>query len=374
MLHSAKSRVLTVLAMLVILTGIGLWLAERSRGRSLPADNGIAASIPSGTGAEAAAGSLASGKKSLSQLVEAYGSLGLTDVHNHGANGSYQPMLGVWQRLKVSRVVLFGDVSEPSAVRTDAVAWEAYQAHPELIIPFFSGFDLHSPDSLDTVRANLEKGYMGLGEIAAASTSSPVVSKVLWKADHPMDGYLPQIYALCAEYRAPILLHIDPTSGLPVEKLEEALRAYPDTAFIFGHINAYNSPQAIEALMEKHTNLYADFFAGFTAFNPESSHKLEDFLPLIRKFPDRVLLSTDSGYGLQYGETTAIEAMYRVLDLLKDEPQVARKLAHDNFDALVRQVPATKTQLKALETKGFRPAGDKPLTKLEAGKLLADNK
>lgn len=374
MLGSAKGRILTVLALLLILTGVGLWLAEKTRGWNIPADNGIAASIHPTTGNGAAAVSPSTGKKSLSQLVEEYGSFGLTDVHNHGANGSYESMLSVWQRLKVSRVVLFGDVSEPSAVRTDAVAWEAYQAHPEQIIPFFSGFDLHSPDSLNTVRDNLEKGYMGLGEIAAASTYSPVVSKVLWKADHPMDGYLPQIYALCAEYQAPILLHIDPPSGWPVEKLEEALRLYPDTAFIFGHINAYNSPQAIENLMEKYPNLYADFFAGFTAFNPESGNKLEDFLPLIRTFPDRVLLSTDSGYGLPFGETTAIEAMYRVLDLLKDEPQVVQKLAHDNFDALVRQVPATKKQLKDLETKGIRPAGDKPLTKLEAGKLLADNK
>ncbi len=374
MLHSAKGRVLTVLVLLLILTGIGLWLAEKTRGRNLPADNGIATSIHPTTGNGAAAVSPSTGKKSLNQLVEEYGSLGLTDVHNHDASGPYESMLGVWQRLKVGRVVLFGDVSEPSAVRTDAVAWEAYQAHPEQIIPFFSGFDLHSPDSLDTVRDNLEKGYMGLGEIAAASTYSPVVSKVLWKADHPMDGYLPQIYALCAEYQAPILLHIDPPNGWPVEKLEEALRLYPDTAFIFGHINAYNSPQAIESLMENHPNLYADFFAGFTAFNPESSNKLEDFLPLIRKFPDRVLLSTDSGYGLPYGETTAIEGMYRVLDLLKGESKLIQKLAHDNFDALVRHVPATKKQLKDLETKGLRPAGDKPLTKLEAGKLLADNK
>lgn len=373
MLQSIRARFMAVFILMLILAGMGLGCAARSKEQKVPADYGEVPSAQPATKTTAANGNHASRQKSLSELVEQYGGLGLTDVHNHDASGPYESMLGVWQRLKVSRVVLFGDVSEPSAVRTDAVAWEAYQAHPDQIIPFFSGFDLHSPDSLDTVRSNLEKGYMGLGEIAAASTFSPVVSKVLWKADHPMDGYLPQIYALCAEYRAPILLHIDPPSGWPVEKLEEAMQAYPETVFIFGHINAYTSIQAIEALMEKHPNLYADFFAGFTAFNTESSNKLEDFLPFIRKFQDRVLLSTDSGYGLPYGETTAIEAMYRVLELVED-PVLVKKLARDNFDGLVRQVPATKTQLEALKSKGIAQAEGKPLTKLEAGKLLADNK
>jgi hypothetical protein len=372
--QSTRDRFMAAFILMLILTGMGLGCAARLQEPNLPADYGeVPSAQPATKTTDADGNPAASRQKSLSELVEQYGSLGLTDVHNHDASGPYESMLGVWQRLKVNRVVLFGDVSEPSAIRTDAVAWEAYQAHPEQIIPFFSGFDLHSTDSLDTVRANLEKGYMGLGEIAAASTYSPVVSKVLWKADHPMDGYLPQIYALCAEYQAPILLHIDPPSGWPVEKLEEAMQAYPETVFIFGHINAYTSIQAIEALMEKHPNLYADFFAGFTAFNTESSNKLEDFLPFIRKFQDRVLLSTDSGYGLPYGETTAIEAMYRVLELVED-PVLVKKLAHDNFAGLVQQVPATKTQLEALKSKGITQAEGKTLTKLEAGKLLADNK
>jgi hypothetical protein len=380
MLHFTKSSLLTAMTLLVVLTGAGLWLAMESRERDMPAANEAVSAVQPVIEAGETSGITAPSETSINELVEKYGNLGLTDVHNHDASGPYESKLGDWEWLKVKRVVLFGDASEPSAIQTDAVAWEAYQAHPELIIPFFSGFDLHSPSSLDTVRTNLEKGYMGLGEIVAASISSPVVSKVLWKGDHPMDGYLPQIYALCAEYKAPILLHIDPPNGWAVGKLEEAMRQYPDTAFLFAHINAFNSPESIEALMEKHSNLYADFSAGFTAYSPESSNKLEDFLPLIRRFPDRVLLSTDSGYGLQYGatpatygETTAIDAMYRLLDLV-DDPVLQRKLAHDNFDALVRQVPATKTQLEALKSKGIAPAAGKALTKLEAGKLLADNK
>lgn len=310
----------------------------------------------------------------LEALVEKYGDLGLTDVHNHDASGFQWNRTAKWERNRVARVVLFGDVSEPSAVRTDKAAWSAYRKDPDRIVPYFSGFDLHDESSLEVVRAKLEQGYFGLGEIVAASTNSPVVSRVEWKGFDPMDGYLPQIYELCAQYKAPILLHIDPLAGTPLAKLEEALDAYPDTIIIVGHINAFNSPDNVEALMEKHPNLYGDFFAGFTDLNSASGYSLADYVPVIKKFSDRFLLSTDSGYGLP-SEEAAIESMYRMLDLLSDDPAIMKRVAHDNYDAILQAAPATKTQLEAIKKLSF-PDGNNPditrLSKLEAGKILVD--
>jgi hypothetical protein len=314
--------------------------------------------------------------KSVGQLVEQYRDLRLTDVHNHNASGrSYSSMLQTWERNAVSRVVLFGDVSESSAIISDEHAWAAYQANPKLFIPYFSGFDLHDKSSLDLIRSNLEQGYFGLGEIAAASTYSPVLSQVEWKAEHPMDGYLPQIYELCAEYSVPILLHIDPPNGMPIVKLEEALTAHPSTVFIFAHMNAFNSPESMKQLMEKHPNLYADFFAGFTDLSPESMYTLEDFVPFAKQFADRFLLSTDSGFGLS-SEEAAIESMYRFIDLLDDQ-DIAQKIAHDNFDKIIQRQPATKTQLKAiakLQDKDGNAYDTEHMTKLEAGEILASVK
>ncbi|WP_098744894.1 hypothetical protein [Paenibacillus sp. EZ-K15] len=54
-------------------------------------------------------------------------------------------------------------------------------------------------------------------------------------------------------------------------------------------------------MLKKHPNLYADFFVGFTASNPESANQLDDIVSVIKQFPDRFLLSTDSGYGLPGG-------------------------------------------------------------------------
>lgn len=190
---------------------------------------------------------------------------------------------------------------------------------PTSSFPFFSGFDLHDPKSLDVIKGNLEKGFFGLGEIAAASTYSPMVSKVAWKADDPMDGYLPQIYDLLAKYKVPILLHIDPPNGKPVAKLEQALDEHPNTIFIFGHINAYNSPEEIDRLMSKHPNLYGDFFAGFSVYNPEGGMDPEVYIPLLKKYSDRFMQSTDSGYGIDSGEERTIDAMYQIIHLLNDQ-------------------------------------------------------
>nr|WP_238322846.1 amidohydrolase family protein [Gorillibacterium massiliense] len=313
--------------------------------------------------------------KSMEEWAKEYGSLPLADAHNHGSVLGIAGKLVLWGNAGIDRVVLFGEVSKEIAVTHDIYTWEYYKQHPELIIPFFSGINLKDPAALQVARDQLEKGFFGIGEIAAASTYSPAVSGAEWKADDPMDGILPQLYKLCAEYKAPLLLHIDPPSGLPIFKLEEALEAYPDTTIIFGHANAYNSPQNIESLLKAHSNLYIDIFAGFTAFNPDSTNKLEDFVDVIREFPDRFMLSTDSGYDMERGEEQAIEGMYQMLDLLKDDPVLMRKVAYDNLDALIRNQPATKTQkdqIRELDKKIGSKHDLSAITKLEAGRILAE--
>ncbi|MDR6883382.1 amidohydrolase family protein [Bacillus sp. 3255] len=357
-----KGSSLVIVSIAILCVGFGVWGF-----RSFPARGGASqAATPENVTTGTPSASPAVG--SFDELLQKYGSLPLADAHNHDASDSkYTSMGNTWKRDAVDRVVIFGDVSEFSAFRTDAYAWDAYLAKPDFYIPYFSGFDLHAPSSLEMVRNKLERGYFGLGEVAGASYNSPVVSTVEWKAMDPMDGYLPQIYELCAEYQAPILLHIDPPNGFVIDKLEEALKAHPKTTFIFGHANAYNSPQNIKSLLEKYDNIYMDFFAGFTLLNPDSGNKLEDFLPVIKQYPDKFMLSTDSGYGLA-SEHAAIEAMYRVLDAIGD-PVIIKKVAYDNLNDIIRKEPATKTQKEAILKKD--PSRDVAnLSKLEAGKLL----
>lgn len=268
----------------------------------------------------------------LAELLERYASLGLTDVHNHGASRGIAALRRLWADYALSRVVLFGSVSEPQAVADDERTWDAYLAHPELIVPFFSGIDLNDPASLDVARERLERGFVGVGEIAAASRSSPVVSGVAWKADHPLGGMLPQLYELCAEFRAPLLLHIDPLSGATLARLEEALDAHPRTTFIVAHVNAYTPSATAATLLERHPNLYVDFFAGFSDHDADG-RSFDDFVAIARAHPDRWLLGSDSGYGLE-SEAAALESMYRFLHLLGDD-DLARRIAFENFDGIL---------------------------------------
>lgn len=277
------------------------------------------------------------------ELQEVYRDLTVIDIHNHDAPNPVA--IENWGKAGIDRLVLFGSISEPSAKYTDQLAWEEYRKAPGNVYPSFAGFPIYEEAGLEIVRNNLEKGYLNIGEVAAASMYSEVVSRLPWKAEHPNDGNLPEIYDLAAQYKVPILLHIDPPNGQPIAKLEEALESHPDAAIIFGHANAYNSPENIEPLLSKHPNLYIDFFAGFTAYNPGSTNKLEDYVPLMEKYPDKFMLSTDAGFDLSRDQ--ASNGIYEMIDLLS--PETALKVAYQNYEGLIERQPPTETQIETIK-------------------------
>ncbi|MDA3890570.1 MAG: amidohydrolase family protein [Salinivirgaceae bacterium] len=260
-------------------------------------------------------------------IAEKYKDVLLIDIHNHDASGGkYKHSFDTWNSYAVDKIVLFGDISEPSAQNTDEIAFTAYQNYRDRIIPFIAGINIYDTTCFKYIRENFEKGVMGIGEVVGASTYSPVTSNLPWKGDHPLDGYFPQIYEICAEYNRPILLHLDPPNGNPIVKLREAADLYPETNFIFGHANAYNTPENIEVLLKNHTNIYIDYFAGWI-FNSDASHGNEDYIELIKAYPNRFMVSTDGGYGVGY--KNAYSAIYELFDLLDEE--IVVKIAGQNF-------------------------------------------
>ena len=311
-----------------------------------------------------------------SSLANKYVDMKLTDMHNHDAWGSqYRRSIRIWDGYSVNRVVLFGGLPDPEAVKSDKCAWSAYEKYPDIVVPFISGFDIHDESCLTYIRDRLEMGYFGLGELVGASSYSPMAAKAAWCAADPMDGFFPQVYTIAAEYHAPVLLHIDPPEGDHIAKLEEALEGHPDTVFIYAHANAYNTVENIDRLMRAHKNLYIDFFAAFTAFNPDSQLALADYAALAKKYPDRFMLSTDSGYDIEGGSARAYEACYLFLDELNDAA-IAKKIAFGNFDAILQAMPVTETQLKALKSLD-NPIYDtydlSSINKYEAGRILLDH-
>jgi hypothetical protein len=274
-------------------------------------------------------------------LVTKYHYVHVIDVHNHDASGyRYMSSVKTWDNYSIEQIVLFGDISEPSAIETDNIAWDAYKNDDSRYFPFFAGFDIHDRNCLDVVKERFELGYFGIGEFVAASTNSPITANLPWKGDHPMDGYFPQVYQLCADYKSPILLHIDPPTGFPIDKLEEALDSFPQTIFIFGHANAYNAPSNLEDLLAHYNNIYIDFFAGFTRYNPGSMNSLNDFVPVIVKYPHRFLISTDSGFDVGYD--SAYTAIYELFELL--DSSTIELIAHKNIESIFESEPVTESQ------------------------------
>lgn len=287
-------------------------------------------------------------------LIDVYKELPLIDVHSHDVHlvdrnekriQDYGSYMNVWETYGIDQTVLFGDISEPSAVQSDRLTWKYYKKYTDYIIPSFAGIPLKKDENgVELVKEKLEQGYLNIGEIMASSTYSPFAN-VKWKAKHPYDGALPEIYHLAGEYKVPILLHIDPPNGVPINSLKTALKNHPKTIFIFAHGNVYNSPGNLDSLLKQYDNLYIDFYAGFSRYHKGSEQDLEDFVPLIEKYPDRFLLGSDSGYDI--GLENSYLAMYELIDLLS--PETATMVASENYRKLIEEQPPTDYQIKEIK-------------------------
>lgn len=318
-------------------------------------------------------------RKSNLDVVEKYRDLTMIDVHSHDAdaldvserrnNENYTSVRDTWSKFGIDRTVLFGSVSNPTAIKSDRLSWTYYQKYPELIYPSFSGFQTDkNSDGIAIVKRQLENGYMHIGEVFGAATYSPHAS-VLWKAQHPNSGILPEIYDIASEYDVPVLLHIDPPSGVPISQFEKAMDNHPKTTFIYAHGNVHTSPEFLRELLARHENLMIDFFAGYSAYNQTSKFQLGDFVPLIEDYPSRFVLGSDSGYDI--GIDQSYTAMYEMIDLLS--AKTAGKVAYQNFEHLMeRQLPTQKqmdeikllTEKLHIEGKTFR------LNKRQANELI----
>jgi len=265
--------------------------------------------------------------------------LGIIDVHNHDASGKrYLSSFKIWDKYGISRVVLFGDISEKSAQLTDQISLQAAAEYPETIIPFIAGINVSDPKCVDYIKDMFDKGALGVGEIVARSLYSPVTSRLEWKAAGVNDPRLHRVYKACGDYRRPILLHIDPLDRPGILEIIDVSRTFIGTDFIIAHANAYSNIVDIEYLLTRTTNVYLDFFPGFSIYNSDSRYfqrysesKLPEYTELIEKFPDRFFLSSDSGFGVGY--ENAYKAIHTILLNLK--PETAKKIASENFKTLI---------------------------------------
>jgi hypothetical protein len=358
-----KNRGFIILAALIVLAGVIL-SATMSRGNEKKTH-------AKSTDFQKCVASVESMRKegNNASLPDRYKNLDVVDFQNLDAN-HYKKAEDLFNKYHIDQVGIGGWLASRDGILSDELAWEAYKSKPDFFYPYFASFDMHSPKGLETIQQNLEKGYVAVGEIAAASSFSDTLKDAEWKAQDPLDGNLPKLYELASHYKVPVILHIDPPQPdtEPMKIFEKALNKYPNTTFVFDTGNVFNSGYDLEPLLKKHKNLYISMYAGFNAYDQQSPNKLTEYVRVMDQYPNRFLLMSDSGYGIT--EDQAYQAIYQLIDLLK--PKTVCEVAHQNMQTLIANQPPTKTQLDLIhqyEKKLNQPQKD-PETKLEANKRL----
>jgi predicted TIM-barrel fold metal-dependent hydrolase len=173
---------------------------------------------------------------------------------------------------------------------------------PDRLIPFCAvdPRTTHEHALVDLIKRWVDAGAKGFGEHKAGL---PI--------DHPLNM---AVYAACAELNVPVLFHLDnernmDTPGLP--GLENALRQHPDCTFI-GHgpgwwasiagdtkqadmdgypTGSVTAGGAVDRLMRKYGNLYADLSAGSGA--SAISRDLAFGRQFLTRWQDRIFFGTD---------------------------------------------------------------------------------
>ncbi|NIC42388.1 amidohydrolase family protein [Aquabacterium sp. A08] len=226
------------------------------------------------------------------------------------------------------------------------------------------------------VKAILDQGAVGLGEIAIHHVSIPAMGSQhayeFVPADHPLMLLMAD---LAAERGVPIDLHMDlvpedmplPAALRPnplnpdtlpanAEAFKRLLRHNPKTRFVWSHVGfeplLTRQPQRVREWLKAFPNLYMSFRLNrghahpAAALGPDGQLK-PAWMALVTEFADRFLLGSDSFYdrdgvargGLEPGSNQGLRALRNFIDALP--LPVAQAVAHGNAIRLYQLPPLT---------------------------------
>lgn len=266
------------------------------------------------------------------------------DAHSHlkdGYSPSIDELIGLYDRTGVRGVLLFG---EPWPIATDA-----RDRYPDRVVPFLAegyanAVHPHSsyvnPEGLaQLIGANAVRG---LREVilrhspyqlgAVGGYASAPANNV--PADHPA---LIEAYRLAGLHGAPVNVHQEHFFS---DELERAVRAAPDTTFVWAHAG-HGPAQAVRPLLERNPNLFADLSArtpwigpGTVLLRPNGALAPE-WSSLLHDQADRFVIGLDLFTPAHYqtGYVTQMVAYYRGL-LGQLDPDVAHVIGHANAERI----------------------------------------
>lgn len=240
---------------------------------------------------------------------------------------------------------------------TDFIVAEELLAQPEStrkrFFPFACGINGNDRFAADHIRQLLKlypNFWSGIGELM--SRHDDLTALTYGEPPHIDHPAFLEIFDLGAEENLPVLVHHNITAQNSEEvlyrgELEEALAHNRDCKIIWAHVGISrrveikNLTGIADELLANNSNLWIDiswvvydyYFLDQFPDQYQDGDTLDDWVALIEKYPDRLMIGTDKvGHWATY--PAEVVKYYRLLDKL--QPETARKLCRDNILALVK--------------------------------------
>ena len=240
---------------------------------------------------------------------------------------------------------------------TDYILAEELLAQPQEVqdrfYPFICGVNTNDKYAADHIRQLLNlypNFWCGIGEIM--SRHDDLTALTYGEAPHINSDTFKEIFDLAAEYDLPVLVHHNITGQnindvIYLDELKEALAYNRDCKIIWAHmgisrrVEVKDLAEIVDDLLKNNKNLYVDiswvvydyYFLGGFPSDFEYSDSIDEWVNLINKYEDRIMIGTDKvGHFSTYPEE--IFKYYTLLDKL--EPEVAQKICRDNALSLIK--------------------------------------
>lgn len=273
----------------------------------------------------------------------------LIDAHTHlkqGISLGVEVLMGLYDAAGVRGVLLFG---EPWPIATDA-----RDRYPSRVVPFLAeGYaNAVHPHSSYVNPAGLEQllggaFVRGLGEVilrhspyqlgAVGGFASAPANHV--PADHPA---LIEAYRRAGWHGAPVNVHQE---WFFADELERALRAAPETTFVWAHAG-HGPANVVRGVLERNPNLLADLSArtpwigpGTVLHGPGGALTAE-WSATLTALADRFVIGLDLFAPAHYqaGYVVRMVDYYRGL-LGQLRPDIAAQIGHANAERIAPFVP-----------------------------------
>jgi len=211
--------------------------------------------------------------------------------------------------------------------------------------PFICGFnsaDRNAVDHVERMLALYPDLWQGIGEVFLRHDE--LTALTYGEAPRANSIAFGRVLDLAAKHDLPVLVHSNIGSSWRqhpdyLDEMETAIRQHPNTRMIWAHagisrrIVIADHTDILRRLLGQYPNLSIDL--SWVIFEQEiapGGTLDRRWVGLIEEYPSRFVIGSDTGdFSEQY--TAILQRTYVLLDAL--QPGTARKLAHDNFLALL---------------------------------------